>query len=141
MTRRDIAWLLPVLALAEQAEGADDAAPTQSAVFRFDQLTQHKNPNGNVTRPVLKGKLPTGELVEVHDTTLAPGNMPHPPHRHKHSELMLLREGNLELILDGKSEPVGPGDIAYCASNQLHGLKNVGSIPANYFVIAIGPDI
>jgi mannose-6-phosphate isomerase-like protein (cupin superfamily) len=52
---------------------------------------------------------------------------------------MLIREGSLEFILDGKSEQLGPGGVAYAASGEMHGLKNVGTVPANYFVIAIGP--
>ncbi len=139
MKRRDLPWMLGLLSVMA-ADGAQ-SAPAESKVFRFEDLPAHTNPNGNVTRPVLKGQLPTGEYVEVHETTLAPGNMPHPPHRHKHTELMLLRGGRLDLILDGKTEPLGPGDIAWCASNQLHGLKNTGTEPANYFVVAIGPDI
>lgn len=110
-------------------------------MFRFADLPAHTNAGGTVTRPVLRGELPTGEYIEVHETALAAGKMPHAPHRHKHTELMLLRTGELELILDRKTEPLAPGDIAWCASDQLHGLKNTGTEPANYFVIAIGPDL
>lgn len=138
MRRRELVWLFSFLG-ALPAEGNDEA-PRESQVFRFAALPAHANADGNVTRPVLRGELPTGEYMEVHETELQPGKMPHPPHRHKHTELMLVRTGTIELILDGKTEPLGAGDIAWCASDQLHGLKNSGTEPANYFVIAIGPD-
>jgi quercetin dioxygenase-like cupin family protein len=140
MTRRDLAWLLPIAAMAQGAKGGDEM-PAHSGVFRFDSLPVHKAANGNETRPVLRGKLPTGEYVEVHETRLQAGQTPHPPHRHKHSEMMLIRDGKMELILEDKTESFGPGDIAFCASGELHGLKNAGTGPANYFVVAIGNDI
>jgi len=35
---------------------------------------------------------------------------------------------------------LGPGSVALAANNDLHGVKNVGTEPAQYFVIAIGRD-
>jgi len=64
----------------------------------------------------------------------APGAMPHPPHRHVHSEMFLLREGTLELTVNGKTYR-WDRDRLVCASNEEHGVKNVGERPANLFVV------
>ncbi len=123
-----------------QAGTSESSLPAHSGVFLFDRLPVTYSSGGAATRPVLRGKLPTGEAIELHETTLLPGQMPHPAHRHVHTELMLIREGTLEFILEGKSERFGPGGVAYAASGEFHGLKNAGTVPANYFVIAIGTE-
>lgn len=148
MNRRELCLALSSLAalgglaLDAEAQGVGDAGSepvlARSEVFRFDQLPVADLANGGATRKVMAGVLATGETVEVHESTLPPGKMPHPPHRHRNSELMLIREGSLEFLNDGKPERLGPGGVAFAASNVLHGLKNVGETPASYFVVAIG---
>ena len=149
MNRRDLCVALSsiaAMAAALPAKGqrastapssAEEPVLSEQRTFRFDELPVKKGPNGE-TRPVLHGVLPTGESVELHETTLLPGHMPHPPHKHKHSELMLIREGTLEFDNDGRPERVGPGGVIFAASNVMHGLKNIGETNANYFVVAIG---
>jgi len=152
MNRRDLCVALSSIAamaaaLPSEGQSASAASPSLAPAeepvlsaqrsFPFDQLPVKKGPNGE-TRPVLHGVLPTGESVELHETTLLPGHMPHPPHKHKHSELMLIREGTLEFDNNGSPERVGPGGVVFAASNIMHGLKNVGETNANYFVVAIG---
>jgi len=150
MNRRDLCVALSsiaALAAARPAEG-QTSATTGSAetvlemqrAYLFEQLPVKKGPNGE-SRAVLNGILPTGEAVEVHETMLLPGHMPHPPHMHRHSELMLIREGTLEFDNDGTLQRVGPGSVCFAASNVMHGLKNVGDTNANYFVIAIGSEL
>ena len=152
MNRRDLCVALSsfaALAAAIPARGqAGSAATTAPAsteepvlsvqkTYPFDQLPVKQGPNGE-SRAVLHGVLPTGESVEMHETMLLPGHMPHPPHKHRHSELMLIREGTLEFDNNGTLERVGPGGVVFAASNVMHGLKNVGETNANYFVVAIG---
>jgi quercetin dioxygenase-like cupin family protein len=145
LNRRDLLVALAGFAAmgSVRAEGQAVVPPTgekvlsQSMTFPFDSLDAKKNANG-VSRPVVQGVLATGEAVEVHETTLLPGHMPHPPHKHRHSEFMMIREGTVEFDNDGKKERVGPGGVIFAASNMMHGLTNVGDVSANYFVIAIG---
>jgi quercetin dioxygenase-like cupin family protein len=111
---------------------------SRAQTFSYDHLPITELPNGGTMRKVVSGVLVTGEYIEVHESTLPPGQMPHPPHRHRNSEILFIREGELEFLNDGKPEKVGPGDVVFAASNVLHGLKNVGDTTGMYFVIAVG---
>jgi quercetin dioxygenase-like cupin family protein len=127
--------------MAEAQAGAaagPDGKLSKSIVFRYSELPVKQNANGGSGRQVLSGYLPTGEFVEVHETTLPAGKMPHPPHKHSHSEFLLIQAGKLEFINDGTPQPAGPGDVVFTASNVMHGLKNVGTTMASYFVVAVG---
>lgn len=136
--RRDLCTLLP-LALMAGAWTSDEPTLT-SGSFAFADLKPRQNANGSgEVRSITQGTTPTGERVEVHETALNPGATPHDPHRHKHSEFWLIREGMVEITINGKSNRLGPGSVAFAASNDLHGIKNIGTGLATYFVVAIGP--
>jgi mannose-6-phosphate isomerase-like protein (cupin superfamily) len=141
LNRRELCWLLPTAifpgsAVVQELAAQDASLP--SATWNFDQLPV--NPaNGAEMRPALKGKLATGESLEAHETTLPPGGAPHPPHHHSHSELWLVREGTVEININGINHRLGPGGVGFVRSNEEHGIKNVGTTPATYFVVAVGP--
>jgi len=120
------------------SEQKDEHVLSHSKTFSYDELPVTNLPNGGTMRRVISGVLATGEYIEVHESVLPSGKIPHPPHRHRNSEILFIREGKLEFLNDGKAEPVGPGGVVFTASNVLHGLKNIGDTPASYFVIAIG---
>jgi len=146
MNRRELGLTLSAFAAlgslsAEAQSGASSEGThklTHSALFSYEKLPVKTSANGMTSRSVLHGTLATGEFIEVHETMLPAGEMPHPPHRHTHSELLLIREGELQVDSDGQKGIVHPGDVIFTASAVLHSLKNVGHGPANYFVVAIG---
>jgi len=142
LTRRELfsvfpVVLLPALLSVEESSARQSSLP--SAMYPFDNLPVRTENNAQF-RAVLKGRLSTGESLEVHETTLPPGGAPHPPHRHVHSEMWLIREGMVDLAVSGTSYRLGPGSVGFVHSNDEHGIKNVGSTPATYFVVAIGPE-
>lgn len=142
LNRRDFGVAMAAFAAlaSVRAEGQGMLDPTlsKSEVFAYSKLPVKVGANGMESRAVLHGTLPTGEFIEVHETTLGAGQMPHPAHQHRHTELLLIRSGTLETTNDGVPQRVGPGDVVLTGSNVMHGLKNVGTGPAMYFVVAVG---
>jgi mannose-6-phosphate isomerase-like protein (cupin superfamily) len=100
--------------------------------------------NGGEIREIAHGTLATGETVNLHQSMQVVGQTPPPLHMIQHSEFICVREGELEFQheLDGKvvAERVGPGGVIYVAFQTKHAIKNVGTVPARYFVVAIGGD-
>ena len=159
-TRRDLVLNLPALALLTnlplQAQtnpaAAQEAKPdpakiaagtkifADNHIFNAHELPIKTSSTGS-SQAVAQGVLPTGEGIEMHNTVLNPGMAPHPPHQHMHSEWLFLKEGKVEWLIDGKWHPAQAGDILFASSMKLHGLKNVGTTPASYFVMAVGPNL
>ena len=146
MNRRELGLALSAFAVlgSVSAQSQSDTSAqgssklTHSELFSYDKLPVKTSPNGMTRRAVLRGTLATGEYIEVQETMLPAGEMPHQPHRHTHSELLLIREGELQVDSDGQRGIVHPGDVIFTASAVLHSLKNVGAGPASYFVVAVG---
>ncbi|WP_419804879.1 cupin domain-containing protein [Terriglobus sp.] len=111
-----------------------------NTIFSAGKLPIRNSAIGS-SQAVTHGTLPTGEGVELHNSTLLPGHEPHPPHQHEHDEFLFIREGQVDWLIDGTRHPAGPGDILYAASNVLHGMRNTGTTTARYFVLAIGPNL
>jgi quercetin dioxygenase-like cupin family protein len=100
--------------------------------------------NGGESRDIVHGTLATGETVSLHQSMQVAEAEPNPLHTIEHSEFILVREGELEFQHVGAngivSERVGPGGVFYVAYGTKHTVKNVGGLPASYFVVAIGGD-
>jgi len=132
-SRRELTLLSAVFIAAAQAQKTKLAG----RAYRFEDLPVKENASSR-GRAVLDGLTHSGFRVHVHETELPPGGAPHPPHHHEHEEIVMVREGTIEVTIDGVATKVGPGSVAFVASNQEHGWKNVGEGRAQYFVVELG---
>jgi quercetin dioxygenase-like cupin family protein len=113
-----------------------DSQIMHSTVFDWNTFIDKPTKVGSV-RSVVSSPTATLENLEIHITTLNPGQMPHPPHRHPNEELVLIDQGTVEAFNNGVWRRVGPGSIIFNGSNEVHGLRNVGATPAQYHVINV----
>lgn len=135
-SRREFGFLLPVL-VGAAAQAEEQTLPSRTVKFEDMPVKQTRS---NATRQILSGATHNGYHFDIHMTDLAPGEAPHPPHRHVHEEMIMIQEGTMEVTINGNSATLGPGSVAYVASNDHHGWKNVGQGRSRYFVLALGRD-
>ena len=152
-SRRDLRFLLPALAAASaSAQRTEQSAAPAAADNSVEKLPVMKTrsyiynevpvtTNGkNTSRRMFTAKTHTGFKMESHTSEIAPGEVNHPPHQHLREEMMLVREGTMELTISGKPYRLGPGDVGVIGSNEIHNAKNVGATRALYFIVNIGRD-
>jgi XRE family transcriptional regulator, regulator of sulfur utilization len=105
-----------------------------SSVFDWTTIEARTTKTG-ARRDFFDAPTATLDRFECHVTTINPGEAPHAPHRHPDEELIIVKEGTIEAMQNGVTKRVGPGSMIFQASNDFHGLRNVGQTPATYHVI------
>jgi quercetin dioxygenase-like cupin family protein len=148
MNRRIFAALLPALAaslpsLAEaqtQTASATSSGENPIETGIYPGFTPPEHFSGRVGHSFFHGMLPTGIGCEAHVSYLAPGAQHEPEEKHKHSEIWLVREGKVELHLNGVSHFLAPGDVGIAVAGTLHWVRNAGDGVASYFVVEVGTE-
>lgn len=80
-------------------------------------------------------KVPTDLLseFEMHVTTLNKGIKSHDPHTHTDDEIILVKSGMVEEIVNNKVFQMGEGSFILLNGNEPHGIRNIGNTPCEYF--------
>ncbi len=142
LTRRDICILLPALMATATGHAAEDSTSNDqalpSAIYDFKDLKVEKS-KGRDYIPVFEGTTSNGQHLSMHESGVAPGGVVHEMYSHPGDELFLVREGMLEVEMEGKRSQVGPGGVAYVASNTRYAVRNTGKEWTRYFVFLFGP--
>src|SRR5882724_6200638 len=136
ITKRDLS--IAVLAICVTFSVVTLAQSTRpllgSSVFEWNSIEAKPTKTGS-RRDFFQAPTATLDDLECHVTTLNPGEIPHQPHKHPDEELVIVKEGTLEVQTTGSTKTAGPGSVIFQASNQMHGMRNIGKTQATYFVI------
>jgi len=124
----------PGPAAAPTTPPASAGAPLVSRVFDWASLQAVPIPSGE-RRQVLDGPTATVDLLHVHVTTLAVGKASGEAVRHLQEEVLIVKDGDVEVSLDGTTQKVGPGSILFFAAGAVTRLRNAGTTPATYYVV------
>lgn len=124
------------LILSSSLSAFGEVVPTArrgSTVFKFAELPVKPTAAGE-RRDVTDAPTTNFEGFESHITMLRPGQLSHAPHQHAREEVIVLQEGTLDVTINGRITRAGPGSLLFFASNDFHNVKNVGEVPACYYV-------
>jgi XRE family transcriptional regulator, regulator of sulfur utilization len=130
--------LVAGIIIGAAAAGPGHSAPAVlgSTAVSWEEIQARPSGTGMTkAKQVFKDPTATLDELELHVSTLPPGESPHPPHKHPDEEIVIIKEGTVEAMVGGQTRRVGPGSVIFQASNQMHGMKNVGDVPAVYHVI------
>lgn len=142
ITRRKLCALMPVLMASATSFSAERSGNNSHALPSAIYDLEHLPADGDEQHkyiPMFAGNTYAGMHIDLHETELAPGAVVHGMYDHPGDELFLVREGILEVEFNGKRSQVGPGSVAYVASNTVYAVRNTGKQWARYFVFLLGP--
>lgn len=114
------------------AQKTDSLAPR---VYEFAKLETVREET-RMRKQVLEGSTTSLSHFEVHSSTIPPGKSAHPPHVHDDvEELIIVKEGQIKITINGQSKIVGPGSVGFAMPGDPHGFENAGNTPATYYVL------
>jgi len=128
------ATLAPMLSAQTPETPPAPKPPLVSTVFDWTKLAVTPIPNGE-RRFVFDGPTATVDLLHCHVTTLAPGQVSGQPSLHLQEEIIIVKEGTVEVTVDGRVETAGPGSVIFFAARATTRLRNATDQPATYYVI------
>lgn len=136
ITKRDITVAAVTMGLTMSFVIANSKITNlDSSIFDWNDIPVKETKTGSV-RTFFRSSTATLDELECHETTLNAGESSHPPHKHPEEEVIIIKEGTLEALVNGNMKRVGPGSVVFQASNQMHSIKNVGNTPATYHVFS-----
>ena len=106
------------------------------------QLPLEQDPNvGWKPHFMFRGATPNLEVIGCHASVLDPDRQPHPPHRHYEEEILIVLDGQAELVLEdaGSNNQLSRrtadrGVFAYYPSGFAHTIRNTSDAPVTYLM-------
>ena len=97
--------------------------------------------SGFKPHPLFRGSTPNLRSMGCHVSVLDPGRQPHPPHQHVEEEILIVLDGEADLVLEDSTTPgvttphrATAGTFAYHPAGFLHTIRNPASTPVTYLM-------
>jgi quercetin dioxygenase-like cupin family protein len=126
--------LAAMLPAQTPAPAGTPAAKMLSQVIDWNKLVFTDTKTGRRCA-VFDAPTPTLDKFHCHISTLNPGEDTGPLHRHPQEELVIIKEGTLEINIDGRIQTATAGSMIFYAANENENMRNVGKTPATYYVL------
>lgn len=108
--------------------------PIESKVYAWKDLVVNKRPQGE-SRPILEGTTPDFKLCKVHASTLLPKNrMRKEAYSQENEELIIVKDGELTVTIEGKTKVLKAGGIALIMSSDIRETENRSNDNTTYYV-------
>lgn len=137
-TKRAFGVAVAMAATMTVAAGAAGAFPElmDTTVKRWEEL-KAEPAEGGAVRAYFNAPTSTLLRLGMRARTLEPGGTPHPtrPHSRPVEQLVIVKQGTLELQLDQEKQRLEAGSAVFLAPNQWHALRNPGSQPVTFYEI------
>jgi len=131
-----ITFLTVWIGVAASAADSPDSSktPLPSGIFPWNPSADTPTKTGT-RRVVFDAPTATLDRFHCHVSTLNPDQDTGAPHRHPQEELVILKSGSVEVNINGKIQRAETGAMIFYSANELENMRNVGSVPATYYVI------
>lgn len=114
--------------------GQDIYKPIEARIYSWADAPVNKKETME-QRSLLEGSSVAFKHIKIHATTVYPKQSPHPAHKHEEEEMIIVKEGELTVTIEGKAHALGTGSVALIMSGEEHGFENKGSTNATYYVM------
>ena len=118
--------------------GSDAKRNVPPFIRNWSELTVKKTGKGE-SRALFSQPTTWLKNLNMHATTLDPGQISHPQHIHRAEEIILLRSGQVRMHIGDKYIPAKGGDIVFFPSGVPHNLENGDTGRAEYFALQWEP--
>jgi quercetin dioxygenase-like cupin family protein len=90
---------------------------------------------------IFRGSTRILDHLQCHASVLSAGRCPHPPHRHPEEEILVVLDGEADIVLaddqgyaNERVERLSPGAFSYYPPHQYHTIRNSGAAPVTYLM-------
>lgn len=105
----------------------------QPVVISWDEARKRVHERGFALPFV--GEQTGAEVLQLHLSSINPGEAAHEPHEHEGEEIMFLIAGSGMATLGEEEHPMEAMAALFAPEGTRHGLRNNGEFPITYLVI------